>query len=321
MEKCSFDIGEFINDFAADKANVSTPSAINEFFEDLLPQARKKWPFDFRSHGYHTQIERADIRPDSVTCLPALILQMVVSNAVEEFQLKSKVMMEFDRICLRIENVYRSKGWQSTNFGSLLLDKLQGFIEAEDKARGKNFAPSEICIEASSQMEDPDILICGGYVWANHGFDFSDRAELEQARSAFKAFAAKQNVKIADKDLELFTKPCHFASFDCGVSVKNKFGKPTYLGKAFLLEYTWNGRLLSTPFKEEKAEEKRYAEAYNGAVNCGSKRRLALQTLSSHFRNMAKRYYRQYSRFANIGKIELNSDKEKSKLSKVLERL
>jgi 8-oxo-dGTP pyrophosphatase MutT (NUDIX family) len=56
----------------------------------------------------------------------------------------------------------------------------------------------------------------GGYNWANQGFSFTHADELEDYRRSFKRVARNEGISLSDADMELFTKPLHFAAFDNG---------------------------------------------------------------------------------------------------------
>lgn len=316
-----FDLGKFIYHKTAQSQQIASAEAINTFFEDLFPVARKKWPFDFHKEGYETTYERLDILADDDNFSSTLVLQLMVTNAHEQFLLKSKITMEFEKVCLILEDVCRIKGWKSTNFGHILHQKMEEFITAQDKARGKNFDASEILLKAVSARDENDTEIRGGYVWANHGFDFASVTDLEYVLTDFKSFTSSHGVVIEEKDLELFTKPCHFAAFNCGLSICSILGRSTYLGKAFLLQCTWSGRLTPTPKNAEKAEEKRYAEAYNSELPIGRRRRLAIETLSSAYRNMVKKYYKKHSRFSKDVITAEPTPSNQQKLKRALQEL
>lgn len=315
-------IGEIINLNAADKKNAVSPRSVNEFFEELAPGAAEAWPFDFSSEGYSVSYQKASFYSRQAGMEHWLRLSLDVFRGEEEaYFIKADILMDCDKLKIRVENLYRIKGALSSNFGNTFIKKMKNFIEAQDKARGKNFDASEIVFEAASRNDRTRQADCGGYVWANQGLDFANEEELRNTREHFASYAGRNGVKIDKNDLKYFTKPCHFAAFNCGISIKDKFGKGTYLGKAFLLLHSWEGRLAASPYNDEKPEEQRYAEAYNNkefSIPC--RKRMAQEVLSSSYRSMLKKYRRRYSEVKEKSKTEQYMETAKAKLAKMLER-
>lgn len=144
---------------------------------------------------------------------------------------------------------------------------------------------SEIFVQARSAPKGK-IPVYGGYIWANQGFDFRDKSDLPRFRDRFKSFLSAHGVEITDKDLKRFTKPCHFAAFGCGIQVADDNGNGVHLGKAFMLEQTWFGRWST---ENPRAEEKRYAEAYNReGIPHASRRRQAVAVLNENYKNILR---------------------------------
>ena len=322
MTKNEINIGKLIYDGAVDKEAISSPEFINEFFEDLLPPAKEAWPFDFSKEGYVVAYTSANFKFEQCGMLKCFETIVEISNEKEKFIMQSSISLDCEVINLTLETVYRIKGNKSNNFGNIVLSKFKKFIDLQDKARGKNPEASKILIHAASDKDKNGVELYGGYIWANQGMDFLDNKELEYTRTHFKSFAAKQGVEISDKDLSLFTKPCHFAAFNCGVRVKNKFGKDNSLGKAFLYLHSWQGHMAATPQKSEKPEEQRYSEAYNNPdFSLSSRKRMALSQLSIPYRKMLKKYRNIYATTQKVSSVKLYARATKMQISKMLNRL
>lgn len=322
MTKSKINIGKLISDGAVDKKAVSGPETINEFFEDLFPPAKDAWPFDFSKEGYITSYQSTDFDIKQAGLVKYLVLEMKAKKEQDEYFIKAKIMMDCEKVAINLENLYRSQGSKANNFGNIYMGKLKAFIDAQDKARGKNFDASELLFEAASRNDKSGVAVCGGYVWANQGGDFLDKEELEDARVHFKSFAAQNGVEISDKDLSIFTKPCHFAAFNCGVRVKNKLGKDSSLGKAFLYLHSWQGHVVASPYKSEKPEEQRYAEAYNNPnFTLPCRKRMALLQLSASYRKMLKKYRNIHSITQKANPVKLYARATKMQFSKMLNRL
>lgn len=322
MVKDEINIGKLIYDGAANKKAVSSPEFINEFFEDLLPSAKEAWPFDFSKEGYDVSYTSADFKFEQCGMLKCFETVVEVFNDKEKFIMQTVMSLDCEVIQLTLDSIYRAKGIQNNNFGNVVLSKFKKVIDAQDKARGKNPEPSKILIHAASDKDKNGVDVYGGYIWANQGFNFANASELEYARTNFKSFAVANGVEISANDLKLFTKPCHFAAFNCGVRVKNKLGKDSSLGKAFLYLHSWHGHMVASPRKSEKPEEQRYAEAYNNPnFSLPCRKRMALLQLSGSYRKMLKKYRNIHATTQKANPVKLYTRATKMQISKMLSRL
>lgn len=322
MTKSKINIGTLISDNAVDKKSISSPEFINEFFEDLLPPAKEAWAFDFSKEGYDVAYASADFKFEQCGMLKCFETVIDVCSDKEKFIMQTSMSLDCEVIQLTLDSIYRVKGNNGNNFGNTVLSKFKKFIAAQDKARGKNSESSKILIHAASDKDKNGVDVYGGYIWANQGFDFRSKEELEYTRKHFKSFAAQNGVEISDKDLSLFTKPCHFAAFNCGVRVKNKLGKDSSLGKAFLYLHSWQGHMVASPYKSEKPEEQRYAEAYNNPdFTLPCRKRMALLQLSAPYRKMLKKYRNTHSATQKANSVKLYARVTKMQISKMLNRL
>lgn len=261
---------------------------IAEYFEELSPDVMDKWPLHMSFLGLKTEyLEIKDFFQQAGT-MRALDIKANIKSPNETYVCNTSWMLDDGHISVSIDELYRSSNMVYTKyFAAHLLTKMQSFLQAQDKTRdlskNKYEEPSEIKINAHSKVSEHSR---GGLLWASQGFDFASQNELEMARKGFHIFAENKGVKLATKDMQLFTKPCHFAAFDCGISFNDEAGRQLSLGKSFLLNHSWNGVWKN---ENPKAEEKRYAAAHlNDNKN-------PLSTLNPAYLRMLKRYQNKHS--------------------------
>jgi len=101
----------------------------------------------------------------------------------------------------------------------------------------------------------------GGYNWANQGFSFKDdsEADLNFFRNGIKSFCREHGVTLTDADMQLFTKPCHFSSFDPGPKVRRTIGGRdvmVHLGKAYMLGKSWYGVMKINKMNDQNVAHK-----------------------------------------------------------------
>ena len=223
-----------------------------------------------------------------------LHLRARITKGEETYAVSRKICFEDDKMVFVHDSLRREKGAAGANFAHLLMARTRDFLQAYDQIRKicyKN-EHSEIFVQARSAPKGK-IPVYGGYIWANQGFDFRDKSDLPRFRDRFRSFLSAHGVKITDKDLKRFTRPCHFAAFGCGIQVADDNGNGVHLGKAFMLEQTWFGRWST---ENPRAEEKRYAEAYNReGIPHASRRRQAVAVLNENYKNILRKFYKQYA--------------------------
>lgn len=258
----------------------------------ISPQAQEKWPLDFADCGYQTvykKIERSILyRMPQDYDLEGIQLQTEVYNQQERYFLDQSYYLDDGQIIIHLNNLYRMQGHAKSNFATTVTKKLQDFIDAQDlKREDRKSYPSHVLLEATSNNDQSGIASSGGYIWANQGFDFSSAEECQKVREHFQSFLRRQGINFEDKDLSYLKKPVHFAAFDSGNLVKDKFGRLTRIGKAFLLIHEeWQGKLESF---NTKREEKRFAKIYNQNPGRRSYAK-AFKALSSGYKAMVNKY-------------------------------
>ncbi len=322
MKAQDVNLGEIIAGSFCREGKLPDVEGLNEFFEDLAPAAKNAWPFDFKENGYAVQYDKADFLYTQCGLVKKLDLIISVGNKKEEFVIRTLMTIDDEALSINFDSLCRVRGTKNSNFGNIVINKMKHFIDAQDKSRGKNSEASKILLDAASGLDKNKMNVYGGYIWAYNGLDFANEKELDETRKKFEEFARKSGVKLSDKDLSLFRKPCHFAAFDCGVKVPLSSGKTASLGKAFLLSHSWQGKLVASPRKTERPEEQRYAEAFNNSdFSAPRRRRLALEVLSSSYKKMLKRFRKAHSSVKKSSKVEIYLKVAKMKLAKILDRL
>ncbi|MGN0913685.1 MAG: hypothetical protein ACI4OW_02185 [Alphaproteobacteria bacterium] len=321
MKNNSVNLGDIIAEAFCGKGKTPNAEKINEFFEEMFPAAREKWPFNFEKEGYTVKYDKAEFLYTQCGLVKNLDLTINVGNEKEGFVISTLMTLDDEVLNIKIDSLCRTRGTKNSNFGNMVISKMKQFIDAQDKSRGKIFEASRILLDAASGLDKNNINVYGGYIWAYNGLDFANEQELSSTRQRFREFAKKSGVEFSTKDLSLFRKPCHFAAFDCGIKISLPSGKNAALGKAFLLSHSWLGKLVASPKKSECPEEQRYAEAFNNPdFSVPKRRRMALEVLSSSYRNMLKKFRRKYSEIKKISKTETYLKIAKMKLAKMLDR-
>ena len=277
-----------------DKCEFSGLGALTEFFSSVPQAVQERWPFDLSDKGYRTFYEQALIVSEQLGFVSRLHLRARITRGEETYAVSRKICFEDDKMVFVHDSLRREKGAAGANFAHLLMARTRDFLQAYDQTRKicyKN-EHSEIFVQARSAPKGK-IPVYGGYIWANQGFDFRDKSDLPRFRDRFRSFLSAHGVKITDKDLKRFTRPCHFAAFGCGIQVADDNGHGVHLGKAFMLEQTWFGRWST---ENPRAEEKRYAEAYNReGIPHASRRRQAVAVLNENYKNILRKFYKQYA--------------------------
>ena len=217
---------------------------IAEIISEISSLSADHWPLDLSSAGYQTHY--VDISRTAVQAglYSGILLKTNIENARSSYELITEWQLLDDCLNVKIHNLYCSKGGKDNPaFAGVFLSRLQNFLQQHDKeartAAECRYNPSQI--ELSAVSDDAEISSRGGYVWALQGMDFRSDAELAEKRTAFHKYALKNGVTLAAADMKLFKHPFHFAVFDCGVNVTDKFGKSVPLGKGFMLDTVWAG--------------------------------------------------------------------------------
>ena len=271
--------------------DVSGIDDLRDFFADLPISCNdeEKWPLSGKND--EEQVIYSTARVDNGNLGFSRYLNCIVSFKLPDSELTVAETLECDDgLQIELKSIIKESGMSCSHFLYNLVCRHREFIRAYDagkKASGV-FSRSFLKLNAHSGKVG-GVATCGGYVWAVQGFDFASDCEREQARQAFKQYAAVQGVDIKDKDLKLFLKPCHFAAFQCGKKIDGK-----HLGKAFLLQYSWNGKMLAAT-KGRDPEEYRYAKAYNENRGSGNNLQLAAMTLNPKYLRMMKKYHDEFS--------------------------
>lgn len=277
-----------------DKCEFSRLGALTEFFSSVPQAVQERWPFDLSDKGYRTFYEQALVVPEQLGFVSKLYLRARITKGETTYAVSRQICFDEDKMIFMHDSLRRETGEHGANFAHLLMARTRDFLQAYDQTRkicNKN-EHSEILVQAHSAPKGK-IPVYGGYIWANQGFDFRDKSNLPHFRGQFKKFLLVHGVEITDKDLQKFTKPCHFAAFGCGIQVADDNGNGVHLGKAFMLEQTWFGRWST---ENPRAEEKRYAEAYNReGIPHASRRRQAVAVLNENYKNILRKFYKQYT--------------------------
>lgn len=265
---------------------------IEDLFASVAPQAMPLWPLEYPEAGYKTEYLQVSLANESenpaFAVFYGLKIQARLSNDKESLIAAQSFFNDDGVLTVRLENLYREQGKDNSRIGRLMIAKLQAFLRAQDKAWGNSGSNVSVLeVTATSNNDASRMANRGGYVWAKQGFDFSSPAELQNIRRHFNDYCAQHQVALSPSELKLFTKPCHFAAFDCGVKVRDKFGDDSSLGKAFLLLHEqWHGVLRSDAIRRE---ENRYALA----LAQGQTAEQALKQLNSSYRQMLKNVRRR----------------------------
>ena len=265
----------------------SSVSELDAFFATIPSDAAKSWPFDFSKYGLETRYLSALVTPETWKNEASCVVSAEVYNNKNKaiIQQTFRIGMN-DNLIINLDSVYAdgSKTYpQGMHIARRISENNLNFMVRYDK-KVKPSKPSFLRLRASSEMTAQNIKTCGGYVWANNGFDFSSKEELITARLAFKKFLFRYHINISDKKLKLFTKPCHFSAYSSGVFVSLN-GKKYRMGKAFMLQHSWQGVMKSS---SPGSVENNFATAYYSEPIPALRRRVALLELSRSYRSFLR---------------------------------
>ena len=269
----------------------SSAAEIDNFFAQVPAKARDAWPFDLQKDGYDVHYLGCMIDGGWKEA-PRCTLTVEVGKDQQKALIEQKFAFGLnDNLIINIESVNKPESGdypQGLSITQLLSRKNFAFIKQYDKIV-KPVKPSCVEIYASSEMTKQGVQTCGGYVWANNGFEFKDKEWLKMTRAAFKQFTAQYGVTLSDRDLKNFTSPCHFAAYGCGVMAEVD-GRKYRLGKAFLLQHSWRG-ILSTA--QEHGTAQKFANAYNSERLPLLKRKKGFAVLSLKYQALVKQGYKK----------------------------
>lgn len=286
-------ISDFIfqNPVISLSATFSSAKEIDDFFAQSAPDVQQAWPLDMSCYGLKTRYLAAKVVSETWKEPARFLVQAELSDGGR----KAIVEQEFqfgltDNMIVSVNSVLAENNDypRGMNIARRLSEKNFKFLSRYDKSV-KPEQPSFIQVYASSEMTKKNIRTCGGYVWANNGFSFQNSEELIAARKAFQAYVRRRGITVSDKDLRLFTKPCHFAAYRCGVWEKVN-GHFYRLGKAFLLQYSWHGIQKTSA---NRSVEHRYANAYHNETLPALRNKTALRQLSKNYRAFLRQSYKK----------------------------
>lgn len=302
MEKNYLNIENQICNSPVKRENVKlcAPEKIKNFFEDVSDEVKKLWPLDFSDLGYKTAYMSATYRFETdfktLTEMHILGLSGICYNDSELYVFEGNYTIDNNQqLCFDFKSLFKEKGLAQKGFANKFMEKQHKFLIAHDLSRQmtKGDLPSEIKLLAASGYDTAGIPIRGGQIWALQGMDFYNAIELYKCRKHFATFIQKNTgIKISDKDLDAFTKPCHFSMFDIGIKVKFNDSSTMSLGKAFMSQYSWRARWKTT---NPKSEEKLFATAYHmQQKNAKQRKSNAFNKLNLKYRLTLKKYYYKY---------------------------
>ena len=272
--------------------NFSSREEIDTFFKNLPPQTVAKWPLNLKNIGFKTKYLSAIVIPETWKSEAYFLLQAEVYNHKQKAIIEQSFQFtDNGNLVIDICSVHKEQSEaypQKMKIARYLSESNFQFLSAYDKKIKPN-KPSYIQIHASSELTKQNIRTYGGYVWANNGFDFANPQELKMTREAFKGFLRRYKIQISDKNLQLFTKPCHFAAYSCGFLI-NVNGRLHHIGKAFLFQHSWRGIMKTS---SANSTERKYAHAYYTEPLPALRRKSAFRTLSKKYRHFIRNNYKK----------------------------
>lgn len=259
-------------------SDISSFQILENFFEDFPLQNEKHWPLSHLSNGVEPRYSKALVHSDRFGMDQILSLEVNYNLPNVSYFLVEQWQYDETRLELNLESlVKKGKSLLKNTFVYDLIEKHYRFLK--NLAAKSNIAKENIFLHIHAHSgKVGDISANGGYVWATQGFDFESVSELNIMRLKFREFALEHGVDLKFKDLKYFKHPCHFAAFRTDQKVDGE-----NLGKAFLLQSSWLGRISAQ--MDEKSEVYRYKKAYH---NLGAK--AAEGELSRSFLKMMRAY-------------------------------
>lgn len=291
---------------------------LKAFTSEIDPQAAAAWPLNLSEAGFKTVYTDIASTTSQAGLIAGLVLKTTISDKTSSYELTSNWQLFDGQLTINIDKLQRLSGnGEGKPFAGILLAKMQNFILIHDKEsrleHEARYDPSLITLEATSNNSKASSR--GGYVWALQGFDFAQKEDLQTMQTAFRAYAAKQGVALATADMKHFKYPFHFAVFDCGIKVRDKFGQSSGLGKAFMLLSKWPAVWRELPPQHPL---NRFAKAYNSSARqpLGQIERQAV--LEPVFRKMMCRYTNKYTTLNSHRSLSVFKRYAAAKLKKLL---
>jgi len=217
----------------------------SDFFAQLSPKAQELYPLDMSDEGYKTSYFSAVRSSEQAGFVEKLDIVTEFSDQTDSYLMETSFSFDDEQLFVHIDSLYHTKGDSHSDFAGKMLKKMYSFIKKQDETRddAKQY-PSEISIHAYSDEENT----AGGYIWAKHNFLFENVEEKTAAFLAFKKFC-RQN-KISATIFAKPNKPADYAAMKTPLQSNNM-----PVGKAFLLQYSWRGKITSQePLDKEKSK-------------------------------------------------------------------
>ncbi len=285
------DIVHHILHHAVQNRQISQKDELESYFENISADV-EDWPFFDEENQTNINYLQAKVGTDRFGFSSELNLDVQVDGKNAQYIISERIALD-SKIEVEIDSVFKNnqKAQLKDNYVYQLIQKHKQFLKNILEKNKDSITDALIKIHAHSG-EVNGIKTRGGYVWATYGFDFQDPYQLSLAKNEFQKFANEHGVEIAPKDLKYFCHPCHFAAFRTAKKVGGE-----ELGKAFLLQHEWFGK-LSAPSKKKKDEMRDYARLYHTKG-----KEAAEKVLSKSFLAVLNKYNHQKSSFGLFQKL------------------
>ncbi|MBO4285652.1 MAG: hypothetical protein J5895_05440 [Alphaproteobacteria bacterium] len=282
------DISEHIYTCAAFKVNAEKLTELKAFFSDFPIKDAQDWPMCATKKNGEPRYARVQVQGDRFGFEKALYLAFECEAGNAKYMIAQKLKYD-DALQIELDCIRRTNQKEKTTsrFIFHLMEQYSRFLKQFAFKSGAKKEETYLKLEAHSGVAD-GFRTNGGYVWATHRFDFENEDELVRTREAFKEYALKNGVEIEEKDLRLFQYPCHFAAFRTNKKIDGQ-----NLGKAFLLQYSWQGKM--TAAMSEKCEIARYERTFYKQNKLEAEKEL-----STRFLKMMKKYNKSNNAKMNI---------------------
>lgn len=269
-------IVDYIFNHKSKDSDISGKPYLLEFFQNFCG-FDDDWPIAVVDDKYEENYLSVKVRTDCLRLIEELHTTVDFCSENNSFLIDEKFSCNDDMLDIEIDSVLAKgkKDEESSKFVYKILQKHRKFMDKIVSLGKIDSRDVNLNIHAHSGISN-GVKTRGGYVWATYGFDFKSKDELMTARKSFQSFAQKNNVEISDADIKHFQYPCHFAAFAVGEGEKRK-----ELGKEFLLQHSWFGKISAEQGKDselyryqkayheqgKKAAEKEFSKAYRCVLN------------------------------------------------------
>lgn len=282
------DISEHIYTCSALLANAEKLKELKAFFSDFPIKEAQDWPLCATKQNGEPRYVRVQVQTDQFGFEKALYLALECEAGNAKYLIVQRLKYD-DALQIELDCIRRidKKEKTTSRFVFHLMEQYSRFLKQFALTSTAQKEDTYLRLEAHSGVAD-GFQTNGGYVWATHRLDFENEDELVRTRAAFKEYASSNGVEIAQKDLQLFQYPCHFAAFRTNKKIDGQ-----NLGKAFLLQYAWHGKM--TAAMSDKCEIARYERTFYK-----QNKSEAEQELSPRFLKMMKKYNKSPSPTKNI---------------------